>query len=82
MSLDIRKENCNKIDLVDSDILWLEIDPDFAEDITVVQTSRIGIGSAAEEWIKKPLRFYILGCANVSKRDKQAERSIAPVGVG
>lgn len=77
MSLDIRKENCNKIDLTDSDKLWVETDPNFKEIITVVKTSRIGIESAGEEWAKKPLRYYILGCPYVSKRDKQAETGIS-----
>lgn len=55
--------------------MWIE--DDFQEqNIQIVTTSRIGIDSAGEEWASKPLRFYILGNANVSKRDKIVEQII------
>ncbi|KAF7274075.1 hypothetical protein GWI33_013237 [Rhynchophorus ferrugineus] len=67
ISMDIKKDNCNKLDLGDPDnnMLWVEDDflmnPDH---LSVVKTSRIGIESAGEEWAQKPLRFYIAGDTN------------------
>ncbi|XP_060534802.1 DNA-3-methyladenine glycosylase-like [Cylas formicarius] len=80
ISLNITKIECNKLDLTQSDTLWLEHDPEFsARNIQVVKTSRIGIASAGEEWSKKPLRFYILGNPSVSKRDKNLETKLNSV---
>ncbi|XP_076272746.1 uncharacterized protein LOC143204154 [Rhynchophorus ferrugineus] len=79
ISMDIKKDNCNKLDLGDPDnnMLWVEDDflmnPDH---LSVVKTSRIGIESAGEEWAQKPLRFYIAGNSSVSKRDKRAEKHL------
>lgn len=73
MSMNIEKDNCNKLDLCDNDSLWIEMDSNFKEDFKTVVTSRIGIDSAGEEWAKKPLRFYILGNCNISRRDRKAE---------
>ncbi|KAF2899816.1 hypothetical protein ILUMI_06364 [Ignelater luminosus] len=73
MSMNIEKDNCNKLDLCENHSLWIEMDPNFKEDFKTVVTSRIGIDSAGEEWAKKPLRFYILGNCNVSRRDRKSE---------
>lgn len=75
ISMNITKENCNMLDLSASDALWLEVDPEFKENIQIVRTNRIGIQSAGVEWASKPLRFYILQNPYVSKRDKKAECS-------
>lgn len=75
MSLNITKEGCNKIDMTNSEVMWIESDENVAN-IEFVTTSRIGIESAGEEWANKPLRFYILGNEFVSKRDKVAEKII------
>ncbi|XP_028151354.1 uncharacterized protein LOC114344732 isoform X2 [Diabrotica virgifera virgifera] len=74
MAMDITKEYINKLDLTDlkNDKLWLEDDPEFEQNFTVVHSARIGI-NRAEEWNTKPLRFYILSNDSVSKRDKAAE---------
>lgn len=73
ISMNITKENCNKLHVCENQYLWLELDPQFEESIQVVRTSRIGIKSAGVEWASKPLRFYIFKNLYVSKRDKQAE---------
>lgn len=78
MSLNINRENCNKLDLTDNDLMWLEDDAK-CTNFTVVKTSRIGIDLAGPEWAKKPLRFYINGSQYVSKRDLAAEKSIEKV---
>lgn len=75
MSFNINKEICNKLDLCDSDELWIEHNYENRE-IQVVTSSRIGIESAGEEWVNKPLRFYVLGNKSVSKRDKIVEKLI------
>lgn len=75
--MDIKKDNCNKLNLTDPDntVLWIEDDflmnPD---NLTIVKTTRIGIESSGEEWAQKPLRYYIAGNTSVSKRDKRAEK--------
>ena len=56
-ALQINKDNCNKIDLTSSDELWLEKGEDILQD-QIVHCPRINIGYA-EEWVEKPLRFYI-----------------------
>lgn len=76
ISLNIIKSNCNKIDLTESEVLWLEDDGEKIEEKNIVISTRIGIGSAGEEWVGKPLRFYVLGNPNVSKRDKKAEMNL------
>lgn len=80
MSMNITKQNLNKIDLTDlnNDKIWLEDDPDTnKENIKIVYTSRIGIATAGVEWAIKPLRFYLLNSDSVSKRDKAAEEELA-----
>lgn len=79
IAMDIKKDTCNKLDLADkeNDFLWIEDDPSIdSTSINVVKTARIGIASAGKEWASKPLRFYILGSAGVSKRDKKAEAEV------
>lgn len=72
MSLSIDKETCNKIDLCSSDKFWIE-DVNIITNFKTVETSRIGIQSAGEEWASKPLRFYIYLNPHLSNRDKKAE---------
>ncbi|KAL3270871.1 hypothetical protein HHI36_021386 [Cryptolaemus montrouzieri] len=75
ISMDIRKENCNKIDLCQNDYLWIE-EPGEKENFVVVTSTRIGVASAGEEWANKPLRFYIYQNPHVSKRDRKAEKNV------
>lgn len=77
MALNITKENANKIDLADkrNEMLWIEESLQ-SEDITVVKSSRIGLGKAAEEWANVPLRCYIFKNKSVSRTDKEAEKSV------
>ncbi|GJQ71188.1 hypothetical protein Trydic_g1087 [Trypoxylus dichotomus] len=75
ISLNITKENCNKLDLCGNKDLWIEAD-DFPNDFQIVNTNRVGISSAGEEWANKPLRFYIKGNLHVSKRDIQIEKAL------
>lgn len=76
ISMDIHKDNCNKLNLCDNDLLWLESSPNFNETLNIVTAKRIGIDSAGEEWANKPLRFYIFGNPHVSKRNRTAEKLI------
>lgn len=73
--MNITKQNANKLDLTDvlNDQLWIE-DGLSINEASIVNTSRIGIGPSAEEWVIKPLRYYILTNKSVSKRDKYAEQ--------
>ena len=57
---------------VDNKEMWLEWGST-VDDGSVVVTSRININHA-EEWITKPLRFYILGNSCVSVCDRLAEK--------
>ncbi|EFA00785.1 uncharacterized protein LOC656335 [Tribolium castaneum] len=77
MSFNITKNNCNKIDLTESEVLWLEDDGFEVEKKDIVTCKRVGIGSAGEEWVGKPLRFYVLGNPHVSKRDKKTEKKMS-----
>lgn len=82
ISMDIKKDNSNKLDLTDkdNDQMWVEDDPKFDTNINcIVETSRIGVARAGHEWASKPLRFYILGNSSVSKRDKKAEKELEDV---
>lgn len=73
--MNVRKDNCNKLDLCDNEMLWIEDDPEFnLEEYKVVKTARIGIDRVDPEWALKPLRFYLLGHPCVSKRNKQTEK--------
>lgn len=73
LSLDITKDQINKEDMTKSKKIWIE-DGDTKPD-KIVHCKRINIGYA-EEWIDKPLRFYILGNSYVSKKDKMAEKDV------
>lgn len=72
-SFKIEKEIFNKVDLCLSEDMWLEnginIDP-----ASIISCKRIGIDSYGEEWANKPLRFYIKGNINVSRRCKTSEK--------
>ncbi|XP_062611038.1 DNA-3-methyladenine glycosylase-like [Saccostrea cucullata] len=70
-ALTISKDRFNKTDLTEADEIWLE-DGDVVPETQIVKSARINI-DYAEEWAKKPLRFYVLGNKSVSKRDKMAE---------
>lgn len=75
IAMNVRKDNCNKLDLCDNEMLWIEDDPEFnLEEYKVVKTARIGIDRVDPEWALKPLRFYLLGHPCVSKRNKQTEK--------
>lgn len=66
--MDIRKDNCNKLDLCEDTNLWIETDPDFVNNFKTVKTTRIGIDRAGPLWANKPFRFYIFGNSSVSKQ--------------
>lgn len=77
IAFNINKDNCNRLNLCESDELWLEVDPEFDyNDVQIMRTSRIGVKSAGEEWANKPLRFYILNNPYVSKRDRKDEKDL------
>nr|CAI5826408.1 unnamed protein product [Callosobruchus analis] len=72
MAFNITKENSDMLDLTDlSSDIW--IDDDGCKEFYTVNSTRIGIGHSAEEWLLKPLRYYIYQNRCVSKRDKKAE---------
>lgn len=75
MSLNITKENTNKLNLADlmNQELWVEHFSEPNEAFTVISSKRIGLGKSAEEWASKPLRYYIFKNKSVSKADKEAE---------
>ena len=70
-ALGVDKASINKQDLTIYDSLWLEHGYDVKEE-DIVACPRIGI-NYAEEWVTKPLRFYIKGNESVSVKDKEAE---------
>lgn len=81
IAMNITKQNANKLDLTDllnDQLLWIEDGPTVNQR-NIVHTSRIGIGPSAEEWIVKPLRYYISTNHSVSKRDKNAERLLTSI---
>lgn len=59
----------NRADLVSCDTLWVEprCEATPLSDADVVESARIGV-DYAEEWARKPLRFYIKGNPCVSKK--------------
>ena len=73
-ALAITRANADQKDFVTCPSLWLEEGEDVSIDDTVI-SARIGIDSA-EEWAKKPLRFYVKGNKSVSVRDKEAEKYV------
>ncbi|KAL4239684.1 hypothetical protein ACF0H5_000488 [Mactra antiquata] len=74
-SLNIKKDSINKLDMCTSDQIWLEKNDTVCKD-AIVKCKRINIGYA-EDWVDKPLRFYILGNKYVSVRDKPAENEMS-----
>ncbi|KAK3930228.1 DNA-3-methyladenine glycosylase [Frankliniella fusca] len=78
IAMAIDKDTCNKRDL--ATLPGLSVYAAHAEDdvqaAAVVVTKRVGIESAGREWADKPLRFYLLGNASVSKRDRNMERAL------
>lgn len=72
-SLHITKNAINKLDMTSSDKIWLEDNKTINDDMIVV-SKRINI-NYAEDWVDKPLRFYVLGNQCVSVKDKEAEKA-------
>ena len=73
-ALAITKNTVNKLDLCKSDMIWLE-KGDAVKDKSMVKCKRINIGYA-DDWIEKPLRFYIQGNPFISVKDKAAEQEL------
>ena len=71
-TLVIFQDLCNKLDLPSSDIFWLENGIE-VDNTNIIETKRIGIESAGQEWANKPFRYYIYDNKSVSVRDKTAE---------
>lgn len=63
MAFDIRRENCDKIDLATSNEMWLEDSDDSRfnriEDLEIVAAKRIGIDRAPAKAKDRLWRFYI-----------------------
>lgn len=70
-ALAIKKDTVDQVDLCISDKIWLE-KGEHVDDCDIVSCKRINI-NYAEEWVDKPLRFYIRGSDFNSVRDKNAE---------
>ncbi|XP_046385293.1 DNA-3-methyladenine glycosylase-like isoform X2 [Ischnura elegans] len=90
ISMSIDKGSCNAQDMCSWDGLWIEpAERDYqcgdstwlaaVEAHKVVATSRIGITSSGAEWASKPYRFYVIGNASVSKRDKIKEKEVMSI---
>jgi DNA-3-methyladenine glycosylase len=60
----------NGVDLTAGTLLWIE---NGRHREPIVQTTRIGVRQATD----LPWRFYLLGSAGVSRRDRAAERALA-----
>ncbi|KAK7113203.1 hypothetical protein V1264_012538 [Littorina saxatilis] len=73
-SLAINKPDLNQRDLVTDGGTWLE-KGEGVQTCDVVVSARIGIDKA-EDWVLKPLRFYVLHNPCVSVRDKHAEKDL------
>lgn len=73
-ALCIKKETINKADLCSSADIWLE-SGDPVDPSSVVECKRINI-DYAEDWVDKPLRYYVTGNTFVSVRNKQAEEEL------
>lgn len=71
----IDKDRFNKADITTDPSIWIEDIGTELQPDDIVVCSRIGI-NYAEEWIKKPLRFYIKGNQSVSIKDKVAEAEL------
>ena len=79
IAMAIDRDSCNKRDLSSWPGLSVHPAQDPGQDggeQRVVVTKRVGIESAGREWADKPLRFYILGNAAVSKRDRAKEKEM------
>lgn len=61
-------KSCDKVDLISCDKLWVEPNQSDSEHMDVIETGRIGVEYAGEEWATKPLRFYIKNNPCVSKK--------------
>ena len=57
--------HCDRIDLVNSDELWIERSRTHAR-AEIVESPRIGVGYAGE-WADRPLRFHLKGNPHVSR---------------
>ncbi|XP_054155559.1 uncharacterized protein LOC128954018 [Oppia nitens] len=66
MAMDIDRHNINKVNITDSELIWLETGSTVSDD-DIVCTKRIGI-DRAKEWANKPLRFYIKDNEYISKK--------------
>ncbi len=62
-------KTCNRADLVTSESLWVErpAEREAAEE-EVVESGRIGVQYAGDEWASEPLRFHIKNSPFVSKK--------------
>ncbi len=74
-ALSIKTSEMNRANLATDPSIWMEKGDIAVQETDIVGCPRVGIDSATEEWVKKPLRFYIKGNGCVSKRDKEAEKS-------
>jgi 3-methyladenine DNA glycosylase Mpg len=54
--------------------MWIQEDESTVP-CDIVTSQRIGIDSVGAKWASKPLRFYLLGNASVSRRDKVREET-------
>lgn len=82
MAFDIRRENCDKIDMCTSSEMWLEESDDSRfnrkENVEIVAAKRIGIDRAPVKARDSLLRFYIkdnifVSTVKPSKVDRAAE---------
>ncbi|OQV13712.1 putative DNA-3-methyladenine glycosylase [Hypsibius exemplaris] len=71
----ITKTTFDKHDLHAGEALWLEDDSAGPSEFTIVESPRIGINPKSHdaESVRRPWRYYIMGCPDVSKKDKVAE---------
>ncbi|XP_071813002.1 DNA-3-methyladenine glycosylase-like [Apostichopus japonicus] len=72
-ALQITKKLFDKESLVTNSSLWIEDAPLLASE-DIISCPRIGVDYATKGWKEKPLRHYVLGNRNISKRDKEAEK--------
>ncbi|XP_071796469.1 uncharacterized protein [Asterias amurensis] len=73
-ALCIKTPEMNRANLASDSSIWMERGDLEVKEADIVGCPRVGIDYATEEWVKKPLRFYIRGNGCVSKRDKEAEQ--------
>jgi len=65
VAMDIEKAAMNKVNLTESEDIWLEDGAQVASN-QIVACGRIGLGKRAGESAKMPLRFYLADCPYVS----------------